>query len=57
MTLTIDANRQTLTSRKYQRPDFISSTVTQTNYEKWLHGRTVAHVKRDRKRGNKTTSN
>lgn len=43
--------------RKYQLPDFLSSTTTQVNYEKWLHGRAVAHVKRDRKRGNTTASN
>jgi hypothetical protein len=28
--------------RKYQRPDFLDSTVTQESYEKWLHGRAVA---------------
>lgn len=44
-------------TRKYQAPDFISSTlVTQKTYEKWLHGRAVAHAKRDKKRGNKTAS-
>ncbi len=37
-------------------PDFVSA-VTQDIYEKWLHGRAVAHVKRDKKRGNTTASN
>lgn len=42
--------------RKYQRPDFLNSTVTQESYEKWLHGRAVAHVKRDGARGNTTAT-
>jgi hypothetical protein len=36
--------------RKYQLPDFINAQ--QTNYERWLHRRAIAHVKRDKKRGN-----
>jgi hypothetical protein len=41
--------------RKYQLPDFLSlTTLTQSSYEKWLHRRAVAHVKRDKKRGNTT---
>ena len=43
--------------RKYQRPDFLGSAATQESYEKWLHGRAVAHVKRDRARGNTTATN
>ena len=43
--------------RKYQRPDFLPETVSQTTYEKWLGGRAVAHVKRDKKRGNTTATN
>lgn len=43
--------------RKYQLPDFLASKATQASYEKWLHGRAVAHVKRDKKRGNKSTGN
>lgn len=44
--------------RKYQMPDFVSSvTITQDIYQKWLHGRAVAHVKRDKKRGNTTATN
>ena len=43
--------------RKYQRPEFLSAKPTQTSYEKWLYGRAVAHVKRDKKRGNTTATN
>ncbi len=43
---------------KYQLPGFLSSAkLTQVAYEKWLHGRAVAHVKRDKERGNTTTTN
>jgi hypothetical protein len=44
-------------SRKYGRPDFLSTKLTQASYEKWLNGRAAAHVKRDRVRGNTTASN
>ena len=37
---------------KYQIPEFLSSKLTQAQFEKWLRGRAAAHVKRDRKRGN-----
>jgi hypothetical protein len=48
---------QTQKARKYQIPDFLFSMgATQETYEKWLRGRTAAHIKRDRKRGN-TTAN
>lgn len=44
--------------RKYRLPDFLSSMrLTQIGYEKWLHGRAVAHVKRDKERGNTTATN
>jgi len=43
--------------RKYQIPKFLEDTVTQACYEKWLHRKAVAHVRRDRKRGNKTATN
>jgi hypothetical protein len=44
--------------RKYQIPDFVSSTtITQAIYQKWLHGRAVAHVRRDKRRGNTTANN
>jgi hypothetical protein len=48
--------RNKMKPRKYQMPDFVSP-VRQDVYEKWLHGRAVAHVKRDKKRGNTTASN
>jgi hypothetical protein len=44
--------------RKYQLPDFPSVTPpAQADYQRWLHGRAVAHVKRDKKRGNSTATN
>ncbi len=43
--------------RKYRMPDFLTSVLTQDAYCKWLHRRAVAHVKRDRKRGNTTATN
>ena len=43
--------------RKYQLPDLLSSILTQSGYEKWLHGRAVAHVKRDRGHGNTAATN
>jgi hypothetical protein len=46
-----------LKPRKYQLPDFLSTTLTPTSYEKWLRGRAAAHVKRDKKRGNTTATN
>lgn len=43
--------------RTYQIPDFlVSMGVKQLIYERWLHWRAVAHVKRDKKRGNKTAT-
>jgi hypothetical protein len=41
--------------REYQRPVF-APAIAQVTYEKWLHGRAVAHVKRDKKRGNTTAT-
>jgi len=38
--------------RKYQAPSFLSGIVDQATYEKWLHRKAVAHVRRDRTRGN-----
>jgi hypothetical protein len=43
-------------TRKYQCPDFLSSILSQTSYEKWLQGTAGAHVKRDRGRGNTTAT-
>lgn len=43
--------------RKYQLPDFLSTRIDQLVYERWLHRKALAHVRRDRGRGNKTASN
>ena len=43
--------------RKYQLPEFLAQTVNQKTYEHWLHRKAVAHVRRDRSRGNKTATN
>jgi hypothetical protein len=44
-------------ARKYQLPEFLDGIVKQPQYEQWLHRKALAHVKRDRKRGNKTATN
>jgi hypothetical protein len=41
-------------SKKYAVPTFLSGQVSQESYERWLRHKAQAHVKRDRKRGNKT---
>lgn len=43
--------------RKYQLPEFLVGTIEQQPYEKWLHRKAVAHVKRDRNRDNETATN
>lgn len=43
--------------RKYQLPKFLEGTVSQANYEKWLSGRSMAHFRRDKKRGNSKITN
>lgn len=43
--------------RKYQLPYFLAQTVDQAGYERWLHRKAVAHVRRDRNRGNNTATN
>jgi hypothetical protein len=44
--------------KKYQLPDFLSATpLAQAGCQRWLHGRAVAHVKRDKKRGNTAATN
>jgi hypothetical protein len=37
---------------KWERPSFLQRQINQETYSKWLHRKAVAHVKRDRKRGN-----
>jgi hypothetical protein len=44
-------------ARKYGLPAFLVGTVTREQYERWLHRKAVAHVRRDRKRGNATATN
>jgi len=43
--------------RKYQLNDELSALVDQTIYERWLHRKAMAHVKRDKARGNTTVTN
>ena len=43
--------------RKYQRPVFLENVIEQETYERWLHRKAVAHVRRDRSRGNETATN
>ncbi|HWZ42240.1 MAG TPA: hypothetical protein VNW97_02130 [Candidatus Saccharimonadales bacterium] len=38
--------------RKYELPPFLEPILTQANYERWLLRKAMAHVRRDRKRGN-----
>ena len=44
-------------SRKYQLPIFLAGILEQVTYEKWLHRKAMAHVKRDKGRGNTTATN
>ena len=43
--------------RKYQLTNELSIFVEQEVYERWLHRKTLAHVKRDRARGNISATN
>jgi hypothetical protein len=43
--------------RKYALPGFLQSVLTQHAYERWLSRKAIAHVKRDRKRGNQAAIN
>ncbi len=43
--------------RKYKLPKFLENVITQANYDKWLHRKALAHVRRDRKRGNEDATN
>jgi hypothetical protein len=45
-----------LESRKYQIPDFLSPTLSQQKYERWLRRKAIAHIRRDKKRGNITAT-
>ena len=41
-----------MAERKYATPGFLRGIVDQVVYGRWLHRKAVAHVRRDRKRGN-----
>ena len=43
--------------RKYQLTLKMSELVEQPVYEKWLHRKAMAHIKRDRARGNTVSTN
>ena len=43
--------------RKYELPEFLKGVVPQAKYERWLHRKAVAHVRRDRKSGNTSATN
>lgn len=42
--------------RKYQKPSFLPEYVSQADYEKWLYGKASAHLRRDKKRGNRIST-
>jgi hypothetical protein len=42
--------------RKYAVPTFLSAVTGQAVYERWLRRKAAAHVKRDRKRGNRAAT-
>lgn len=44
-------------SPKYPFPAFLDGVITPAAYARWLHRKAVAHVVRDRKRGNATATN
>ncbi len=43
-------------ARKYQMPGFLVPILTQDRYEKWLSRKASAHVRRDKKRGNRAAT-
>ena len=44
-------------SQKYALPIFLAGTTTQASYTRWLGRKSVAHVRRDKKRGNTIATN
>jgi hypothetical protein len=44
-------------SRKYALPSFLAGITTQEVYLRWLGRKSIAHVRRDKKRGNTTAVN
>jgi hypothetical protein len=43
--------------KKYERPSFLQSRLTQEAYIRWLRRKAAAHVKRDKSRGNSAVKN
>ena len=43
-------------NRKFERPSFLPREVTQAKYDYWLRRKSLAHARRDRKRGNSTAT-
>jgi hypothetical protein len=48
--------RISIVPRKYECPGFLSGVISQQTYEKWLHRKAQAHYRRDKKRGNSTST-
>ncbi len=46
-----------MTMKKYQLPKFLIGVITQEKYERWLQERSIAHVRRDKRRGNRDAKN
>jgi hypothetical protein len=44
-------------SKKYPLPDFLQGKVTQATYVRWLGRKSIAHKKRDKRRGNSEAVN
>jgi len=42
--------------KKYDLPEFLVGVVSKQKYERWLHRKALAHVRRDRDRGNTRAS-
>jgi hypothetical protein len=45
-----------LTARKYQLPNTLAGVISQNVYERWLARKAATHVKRDRRRKNRSAS-
>lgn len=49
--------RASQAAKKYALPSFLKGVLSQVPYERWLRRKAIAHVRRDRKRGNPTATN
>ena len=45
-----------LSRKRYVLPSWLAGRVTEEAYVRWLQRRAIAHVRRDRKRGNRTAT-